>query len=432
MKKLSYIFLLTVALCFAACGEDRTHEYEELIAHNKWMFSVMRDNYLWGDLIQEQDDKTYFYTSTRFFSTLVSSTGQKDSWSYCLVDSAPSDPHARGHFNHLDTYGIDYVMATDPTKATSRSMARVTYVAQGSPAAQCGLQRNAFISVVDDTRLTSSNASKYLESGESHSIVFHHIDTIEGGSYVWTDTVRTTLPASTLVVEDAFPVHSIFTVAGGKIGYLLCTRLMPYPDECKQEGTEFQEQLDHCMQNLLQHQPTDLVLDLRYCNYGTVEMAQRLASYLLPTIYQGTPFAQTIWNSSHAANNTTYTYQALSGTLDLSRVFIITSNYTQGAAEWLIQALKTTIGDANVILIGQATKGQNVMTSYVASGYGHQLYPAVAYVADGEGNYNYGSFSPATANTITETNVNFIPYMKPLGDPEELLFMAALEAIFNM
>ena len=432
MKKLFHISLLAAVLGFTACGEDRTHEYEELIEHNTWMFSVMQDQYLWGDQIKEQDSKTYFSTSTKFFSTLVSSTGQSDSWSYCLVDSAPSDPHVRGHFNHLDTYGIDYVMATDPTKATSRSMARITYVAKQSPAALCGLQRNDFISIVDDTRLTSSNAAKYLESGSSHSIVYHHIDTIEGGSYVWTDTLRATLPASTLVVEDAFPVYSILDVAGGKIAYLLCTRLMPYPDECQQEGTEFQQQMDYCMQNLLQHQPTDLILDLRYCNYGTIEMARRLASYLLPTLYQGTPFAQTVWNSRHSANNQTYSYESLSGTLDLSRVFIITSSYTQGAAEWLIHALRTTLGEANVVLVGQATKGQNVMTAHIASGYGHQLYPAVAYVADGEGNYSYGSFSPSTENTITETNTKYIPYMKALGDPGEILFLAALNALFSM
>ena len=243
-KTLPALLALISMLMFSCKGEDRSHEYVELTAHNTWMFEVMQDKYLWGDLLQEQKYKSYFYTSTKFFSTLTSSVGQSDSWSYCLVDSAVTDPHARGYFNHLDSYGMDFTVITDPTKATSRSFARVTYVADSSPAAQIGITRNTFISVVDDTKLTSSNVSKYLVSGSSHQIVFHHIDTLDASTYIWTDTVEAVLPESRQVEEKAFPVAGIIQVESSNVAYLMSTRLVPYPDESQSSGSTYMEDLD--------------------------------------------------------------------------------------------------------------------------------------------------------------------------------------------
>jgi len=424
--------LLSLAL-LCSCGEDRSHEYEELTAHSTWMLEQMRDYYLWGDeLAAPSSYKTYFQTGTSFFSTLTSSVGKSDSWSYCLVDSTATDPHTRGYFSHLDTYGLDFTVVTDPTKATSRQLAYITYVAAGSPAAQCGLSRGMFVSMADSTRLTSSNASTYLKSGSAHEITAHHIDTLDAQAYVWTDTLALQLPASCQVVEAAFPVRSFVSYGGSWIGYLLCTRLVAWPDELSSASASdpiYREQLDQHMQYFLQAQPTELVLDLRYCNYGTLDMACRLASYIVPENRRSALFAQTFWNSRHADQNATYAFDTSLPSLELSRVYVLTSSYTQGAAEWLIRGLRSALGDDNVILVGSATKGQNVLTGYVASGYGHQLFPAVAYVADADGDYTYGSLS--VSYSISETSTSLIPYMKELGDPQEALFLAAILAMFE-
>ena len=429
MTQLKYTLVLLFLILVTSCGEDRTHEYVELTEHNTWMYGVMKDKYLWGDLIAEQNYKAYFYDGTKFFSTLVSSVNKADSWSYCLLDSVATDPHMRGFFNHLDTYGLDITMITDPTKMTSRSFARVTYVAPGSVAEQCGLHRNDFISVVDNTRLTTSNASKYLESGSSHTVVFHHIDTISGDTLGWVDTTTVTLPASAYVEEQAFPVRNFLNYRGSWIGYLMCNRLMAYPDEIQTEGDKYLKQLDEHMQYFLEEQPTEFVLDLRFCNYGTLEVARRLASYIVPLNRRNVPFAKTQWNDRYAANNQTFDYDTTLGSLELSRVFIIVSNYTQGAAEWLIRSLKNTLGEDNVILIGNPTKGQNVLTQHVGSAFGHQLYPAVAYVSDGGDNYLYNSLTPNY--TLSESNSNLRLYMKEFGDPYEVLFLATLYAMFD-
>ncbi len=426
---LTIISLLTAAIILlSACkGEDRSHEYEELTAHSTWMLSVMQDHYLWGDMLQEQNYKTYFQTGTKFFSTLTNSVSQKDSWSYCLVDSAITDPHTRGHFSHLDSYGIDYTIVTDPTKATSRSFARITYIVKDSPAYSIGLRRNSFISSIDGTKVTSSAAS-YLENGTSRQIEFHTLDTLENGDYYWVDTVATTLPPSQHVIESAFPVAAITEQEGTKVAYLLATRLVPFPDESQTSGTQFQNDLDQKMQTILAAKPTEMILDLRLCNYGTIEMARRLASYIVPADRKDQTFLQTTWNSRYATNNTRYTYDSSLPTLALNRIYTIMGNYTQGAAEWLIKALRQTLGADNVILVGVASKGQNVMTQFAASGYGHQLFPAVCYVTDASGDSSQSSISPT--NSVNENANTYWLSMHEYGNPEETLLRETLKLIF--
>jgi len=321
---------------------------------------------------------------------------------------------------------MDFVTLTDPTKSTSRTMARVTYVVEGSPAANAGLRRNDFISYVDSTRITTSNASEFLTNGSSHSVVFHHIDSLETGEYVWTDTTAVTLAASTRVEEPAFPVSALFNLDDCKVGYLMATRLIPHPENLK-SGTQYQDDLDAKMEAFITEQPDEMILDLRLCNYGTLEMAQRLASYLVPNADKIGVFAKTIWNNRYSSNNSVYIYDYTLNSLELSRIYIIMGDYTQGASEWLIRGLIQTFGENKVIIVGASSKGQNVMTKWVASGFGHQLYPAVCYVTDATGTTSWAEISPT--HSVSETSTTYLLSMLDFGNPDETLTKYVLSLI---
>jgi hypothetical protein len=66
----SLFSLFVIFTCFS-CGEDRTYEYEAKTQHNKWVASAMQEWYLWGDLVSEQEWKSYFAKPTDFFSKIV-------------------------------------------------------------------------------------------------------------------------------------------------------------------------------------------------------------------------------------------------------------------------------------------------------------------------------------------------------------------------
>lgn len=421
------VFCLMMVLC--SCGEDRTYEYEAKTQHNHWMYEVMLDKYLWADTLAyfEPTWKNFFAKPSEFLATLTAKSGHSDSWSYVEVDTIVADSHERGYFNHINTYGFDFTLMTDPTGQTTKSVLRVLTVYPDSPADKAGLLRNDYICSYDSYKITSSNISK-LQSGVARQLEVCHLGVdAEEGAFFWEDTVALSLPASTYVEDDAFPVYTMLNVEGTLVGYLMCTRLLEYPVEQgsgRTADTSYQDKLDQIMAAMQQGGITELVLDLRLCNDGTLNMAQRLASYVVAPQYLGTTFAKTFRNATYASDNLTLSYDTSVGNLGLNRIYIITSNYTQGAAEWLIHALQHTMGEDNVYLLGQSTKGQNVMTEEVAYQYYVHLFPAVAYVADGEGNYDYGSIAP------TES-INELEYLNlaDYGSPYEILFYTALQRI---
>ena len=54
-----------------SCGEDRTHEYLEMTEENQWTYSTMKDVYLWAAEMNAPDRKSFFGTTSKFFSSLL-------------------------------------------------------------------------------------------------------------------------------------------------------------------------------------------------------------------------------------------------------------------------------------------------------------------------------------------------------------------------
>ena len=421
---LTHILLFCGILMAISCGEDRTYEYEEKTQHNKWIHDMMLEHYLWADSIANYEPswKSYFSKPSEFLSQLTKQSKQNDNWSYTEIDTLGEDPHQRGFFNHVESYGIDFKLMTDPTGQTTKQVLRVLTVYPNSPAERVGLVRNDFICLYNGNKFTSNNLSK-LQRGVARQLEVCHIaENPEDFSLYWKDTVMVSLPASEYVEDEAFPVNQIIKADDLLVGYLLCTRLTEGPvEEHVDYHTRYRQSLDAIMAKMKSAGVTEMVLDLRLCNYGTLDMAQRLASYVVSPDALGSTFVKTIWNDAHSSQNKTYPYDTSVSNLGLHRLYILTGTYTQGAAEWLIHALQHSMGEDNVILIGTSTKGQNVMTSEVGRDFYVRLNPVVAYVADGAGNYEYGSISP----TIELDELSVLE-LYDYGDPDEVLLNTAL------
>ncbi|MBO7592097.1 MAG: hypothetical protein J6T00_01825 [Bacteroidaceae bacterium] len=427
---LTHILLVCGILMTISCGEDRTYEYEEKTQHNSWMHKMMLEHYLWADSLANYEPswKSFFGKPSEFLSQLTKQSKQNDSWSFVQIDTLGDDPHQRGYFNHVESYGIDFKLMNDPTGQTTKQVLRVLTVYPNSPAERAGLVRNDFICLLNGNKFTSNNLSK-LQKGVARELEVCHIaENLEDYSLYWTDTVVVSLAASEYVEDEAFPVSETIVMGDTLVGYLMCTRLTEGPvEEHVTPHVRYRQSLDAIMAQMKSAGVTEMVLDLRLCNLGNIDMAQRLASYVVSPDALGTTFAKTIWNQKHADQNKSYPYDTSVGNLGLQRIYIITSSYTQGAAEWLIHGLQHSMGEENVILVGTATKGQNVMTSEVWHDFYVRLNPVVAYVADGAGNYDYGSFTP-TVELDEFTYVQLADY----GDPEEILLNTALRHMLGL
>lgn len=427
MKTILYktiLFIVSIAL-ISCSGEDRTYEYLELTQHNNWIYEQMQDVYLWVDSLETPKPKTFFGNPNTFLNNLKSKI-RGDKWSYVVVDTIDTDPYARGKYNHKDSYGFDYTLVVDPTGQTSKEYVRVLTVYPNSPAERCGLNRGDFIITFDGYKFSSSNIDR-LKKGESHKLkVCHLIADGEDGMFRWSDTLEYNLPASEYVEDIAFPVGRVFTGGEKNIAYLMCTRLVEGADDRVSHripDDSYRVMLDAYMADFKKYGVSELVLDLRLCNYGSMDMARRLASSIVTPEYLDRDFVKTIYNKTRASYNESIGFDKSVVNLGLKRVVIITSSMTKGPAEWVIHSLTSLMGEDNVIIIGEKTAGQNVMTqSLVNSDFFLKFYPVVAYVASDSGDYNY------FGGIVPKYQVREYEYVElaPYGEPGETLLTEAL------
>jgi len=130
----------------------------------------------------------------------------------------------------------------------------------------------------------------------------------------------------------------------------------------------FDEQLNNAFGTFLAEGATELVLDLRYNGGGSVQTATYLAS-MITGQFNGQLFAKQQWNSKVQAyyeennperlvNNFTNSIgNTTINSLNLSKVYILTTTGTASASELVINGLKPYI---NVVQIGDVTIGKNV------------------------------------------------------------------------
>lgn len=410
-------------MSLGGCGQDRTPEYEALTQHTHWMYDVLKDTYLWNNDMVEPEWKSYFGSSQDFLASLVRKAHSADKWSYCTVDTLLSDPFEKGLLCYHDTYGMDAVVVTDPTGTTSRQFIRVMTVLKNSPADNSGLMRGDYISAIDGAKVSSSSLAS-LKNGRSRKLTIHHVKVDqENQMIVLKDTVEKLLFQSMRFVMPPYSEPELIPVAQNMgAGYMMCNSLDEKGIRPTQSDVQFYDSvsyrniLDAKMQSLSAAGVNEMIIDFRFCNTGSIDMATRLASYLVRSDYLGTECAKTEWNSLNEARNKTFVFDAsmTAYNLNLNRVYFITSGYTRGAAEWVIKMLQDAMGEDNVIVIGDKTAGQMQMTSVVGHRYETLLCPVVAYVNHASGDHMEGGISP-----LVQVDDKYIVDLYEYGDWSE-------------
>lgn len=422
-----WAFLLTV-LC--SCGEDRTGEFYALIEDRQWIEETMQANYLWAEdmpVIENEDD--YFKEPQAFFKGLLSKNalnGKGDKYSYMEEDpKAPQQESRSQMLDRTSTYGMEFELTNDPTGTTNHIHAHVLYVLDGSPAQQAGITRGDWLSSVDGQRITTSNY-QLLKNGGSIKVARTRIYSTELG-YTWQPADTLNLAASITMEINPFLIDTLYQVEGQRIAYLMYNEFSTGPEN---KGTEetYNEQMKAIFANFKAQQPDALILDLRYNNGGYLQCAQALGSLVAPASALGKNFVNLQFNAK--ANPQRKEYPLLESyaeaNLNLSKVYILTTNHTASASEALINGLIPYMGKENVILIGERTEGKNVaMTAFRNETYGITLWPVVAYTSNAEDFSDYGDgFEPT--HELKERN---IVDWYPLGDIREYLLKNAISLI---
>ncbi|WP_133406790.1 S41 family peptidase [Parashewanella tropica] len=333
------------------------------------------------------------------------------------------------------SYGAQFelINRAPPRKAV------IAYTEPNSPAAQNGLARGDEIVSINGKSFSTTNDVELLNSAlspnssnRSYNFTFARVD---GTQYTVSLTPKeiTTTPVQNVKTLDT---------ATGKVGYLLFNRHIR-PAEA---------QLKSAFDKLASEKVSDLVVDLRYNGGGYLVLASQLAYMVAGSANTNNKtFELNTFNDKHPTTNPVTGQRILpfgffntgkglslsNGTplpsLNLDRVFVLTSDDTCSASEAFINGLRGI--DVDVVQIGGKTCGKPY--GFYAQDNCGETYFTVQFKGSnhkGFGDYADG-FEPDQSPVVNGTQVPGClvkdDFRHPLGDKNEAMLKAALDYRIN-
>lgn len=364
-------------------------------AEKSWVRGYLDDFYLWYDEIPERK-ATDYATPRNYFDALL--VKDKDRFSYTM-----SEEEADGFFESglQLSYGVLWGYETDNTL-------RVRFVEPNSKAAQAGVIRGDYVISINNQMIDTLTYQQVNELLTPKNAVPVNVKLMANYSGIIKDV---TLQGENIVTSPV-PYYSVLPAQSNqdKVGYLL------FNDHVATASNKLIEAVSY----FKQQQITDLVLDLRFNSGGYIYIANELAAMIGGNKTEGQLFTKFIYNNKYLADYYYYTKTSYPSRqplpyLNLSRLFVLTSDETCSASEAIINSLSPFMP---VIKIGSATCGK----PYGMEG---ATNCDVAYFAiTFKGENAYGQSVPTTG--YTPTCQAYETLNDQLGSPQEGLLASAL------
>lgn len=423
-------------------GNSFPDQAGSLIEELFWLRSWTDETYLWREEVADQDPNN-FSDKLVYFNDLVTtgltSFGQpKDNFHF-----SQSTAEYLEQRNSVATpdYGAYYAFLQN----TPPRDLRIRYTEPDTPASDAplgitNLIRGTRILEIDGIDLVNTSDSAEIESlndaiypttnGETHSFLVQDPNT---------SATRTISLTAEAVSSDPVQQTSVINTPSGDVGYIHFTTFSPDISE---------KEIRDAMTDMSNAGVSDLVLDLRYNGGGLLAVASEL-SYMVAGAAQtqNKTFASLRFHNQAGNGNpitggtnnptlflsTTQGFSVANGTglpsLNLNRVFILTTNRTCSASESVINGLRGI--DVEVVLIGSTTCGKPY-GFYPTSNCGETYYTIQF---QGENDKAFGEYSAGFAPQNASSNgsvaiagcqvTDDLDYQ--LGDTNEPLLAAALQ-----
>lgn len=447
MKDLKIILLtLFSGFIFTACSKDDSEDFKEPDSEvaettkkayevENFIYKVMSDIYLYKKDVPVLADNYFPGTAEKYLYFDKSSTPEdlfgkfvysQDKFSYLHSDYREMNKMATG--TRLMN-GMSYGLVAYCNSCTE-VFGYVRFVFPNSDASEKGVERGMIFNRVNGQQLTRSNINSLLAT-ESFSI---GLASIENNSI--RELEKTIDLSARQQLKNPIIISKILNVDDKKVGYLFYESF----------NEDFDEELNIAFGTFKNEGMSDLILDLRYNGGGNVITSINLAS-MITGQFPGQIFMKERWNDKYQKyyeerepesllnrfGTKTRSGSALNS-LNLNRVFVLTTGSSASASELIINGLDPYI---DVIHIGGVTTGK-----FQASA---PLYDSPDYDED-HASLNKNHFYAVQPLILKSSNVNDVsdyvnglnPDIKvtedildlePLGDPNELLIKVALDVI---
>lgn len=324
--------------------------------------------------------------------------------------------------------GVEFGLSYKPN-STTEVFGYVRYIIPGSDASTKDIRRGEIFTAVNGTPLTTTNYQSLLFGTNDN----YTLNMADYNGTTFSSNGKTVQLTKTTLSENPILIKNVITVGTKKIGYLMYNGF--YAD--------FDSQLNAAFGDFKTQGITDLVLDLRYNSGGSVRTATYLAS-MITGQFTGKVFAKQQWNTKINSYFETNDPNGLRNfftdkigstpinSLNMSKVYILTTKSSASASELVINGLKPHI---NVVQIGDVTTGKNVgsVTLYDSPDFSatnrnpkhkYAMQPIVLKIVNSEGFGDYFNGLTPT-HELKETISTF----GVLGDVNEPLLKLAIAKI---
>lgn len=376
--------LLIISFLTTGCFEDSDDSSIQASQINDFIWKGMNVYYLYKDKIPDLANDRFstkeeyadylndFSKPEDLFESLIYQRQTIDRFSWIVDDYIALEQLFSGTST---SNGMEYKIFTLPSTGTN-AYGYVTYVLPNTSASNQDVKRGDIFYAVNDIQLTTDNWRSLLGiSSYSINIGAYNTNSTPETSddFIEPTTLSMALTKSEYT-KNPILTHSTLNIDGTKIAYLMYNGFT---------GTiQFNSELNDVFGTFKSTGITELVLDLRYNPGGAVDTAVLLSS-MITGQFTGDIFSTEQWNSelqeifenrdpelliNRFTNNNNGT--ALNS-LNLDRVYILTTKSSASASELVINSLKPYI---DVVQIGTNTAGkyQASTTLYDSPDFGRQ------------------------------------------------------------
>ena len=373
MKKIFY-FLFSISIIFLSCSSDDNGienpnpnpvNSSELPVQS-FMWSSMNLWYFWQESVPVLADDR-FANDQEFTQFLQQYPNPFDLWENELLFVEDRFSFLNEDFNELVNnlsgvsrsngleFGLSFI-----TEGSDNVFGFVQYIIPGSDAEGEDISRGEFFTHVDGVQITGTNFRDLL-FGENATYTLGMAD-LNNGSFSLNGK-EVTLTKIENFVENPIQVATTLNVNGTTVAYLMYNRFL----------RSFNNQLNDVFETFVNAGATELVLDMRYNPGGSVDTSRLLSSMVHSTDTDKLYIRQR-WNSKIQAQlspenledrfaasfrmdpNDNDSPLVSINSLNLNRVFILTTGSSASASELVINGLTPHM---DVVQIGETTSGKN-------------------------------------------------------------------------
>ena len=430
------LLLLIAVFTFQSCQDNDDIPPPQGLAIQNFIWNGMNQYYLWTDEVPNLDEDRFTdqttlniflqnYSKPEDLFAALRVDANKDKFSWIVDDYLELEGQLQGTTkNNGLEFGLRY-----RTGSTTELVGLVRYIINDSDASTKNIKRGDIFTAVNGTQLTISNYQSLLFGANENY-------TLNLADYNGTDFVsngKSVNLTKNVLTENPILINKVITAGTRKIGYLMYNGFF----------ANFDIKLNEAFASLKAQGITDLVLDLRYNGGGSVQTATRLAS-MITGQFTGQVFAKQEWNKdindyferenpSALINSFTDKIESTQiNSLNLTKVYILTTTSTASASELVINGLEPHI---NVVQIGDVTTGKNVgsVTLYDSPTFGstnrnpnhrYAMQPIVLKIVNSVGFGDY--FNGLQPDFLVKESISTYGV---LGDPSEPLLSYAIGKI---